>query len=177
MTYLQLASRGVLGFVMALAVVGKLSGRRPWRDFQASLGGFGWMPRPWWPAVAALVVLAEATVVGLVLHPATATAGLLFGGLLVLAVSVAVLGARRAGREVRCHCFGGDAGPIGKAHLARNVVLLLVCGTGAASSAVTTATPGPATGGLLLGLAGVAAVALSYPAELSFVIAPPARRS
>lgn len=177
MIYIQLASRGLLGFVMALAVVGKLSGRRQWRDFQASLGGFGWIPRGARPAVAALVVSAEATVVALLIAPATAAAGLAFGGLLLLTVSLAVLGARRSGREVRCHCFGVDAGAIGRAQLARNGFLVLVCAIGVATSGATTATPGPVTGGLLLGLAAIAAAAFSYPAELAFLAAPPSRRS
>ena len=177
MVYVELASRGVLGFVMAFAVIGKVAGRERWRGFQASLGGLGWIPRGWWPVVAPLVVLAEAGVVALLLIPATAAVGLASGGLLLLGMSVAVLVARRAGREVRCHCFGSDAGPIGRASLARNALLVLVCGAGLATSIASTALPGPAAGGIVLGLAGLAATALAHPGELAFVLASLARRS
>lgn len=177
MVYVELASRGVVGFVMALAVIGKLTGRERWRGFQASLDGLGWIPRGWRPVVASLVVIAEASVLVLLLVPATAAVGLTLGGLLLLGMSVAVLAARRAGREVRCHCFGSDAGPIGRAGLARNALLVLVCGAGLAASSVPTALPGPVTGGVVLGLAGIAATALAYPGELAFVLTPLARRS
>ncbi|MEJ3745846.1 MauE/DoxX family redox-associated membrane protein [Actinomycetes bacterium KLBMP 9797] len=177
MSYLQLASRGIIGFVMVLAVVGKLSGRTQWRDFQASLGGFGWIPRGWWPAVAALVATAEIAVVALLIVPATGAAGLACGGLMLMAVTLAVLAARRSGREVRCHCFGVDAGTIGRKHLARNALLVLVCIVGVVTSGATAGTPGPVTAGVLLGFAGIAAAMLSYPAELAFLVAPPSRRS
>jgi hypothetical protein len=167
--YIQLASRGIVGFVMALAVVGKLSGRTRWRDFQASLGGFGWIPRDWWPAVAALVVTAESAVAVSLIVPPTAAAGLASGGLLLLAVTLAVLAARRSGREVRCHCFGVDAGAIGRGQLARNAFLVLVCALGVVTSGATAATPGPVAAGVVLGVAGIAAVVLSYPAELAFL--------
>ncbi|MDR7277078.1 MauE/DoxX family redox-associated membrane protein [Catenuloplanes atrovinosus] len=175
MSSVELVCRGVIGFVMALAIIGKVSGHERWREFRASLAGFTWLPYQARTAVAALVVAAEAAVLVLVAVPATAVAGLALGGLLLTGISLAVLAARRAGHEVRCNCFGGDAGPIGRAELIRNAILVLICALGATASTAAAATPGPVAGGLLLSCAALAAAALSFPRELRFALTHPRR--
>ena len=172
MAYLDLAARALLGFVMALAVVGKLSSSANWRQFIRSLDSFSWVPRPLRPAIAVAVVVAEAAVTILLVPPSTERVGAALGALLLIVLSAALVAARIAGRDVRCACFGADDRPVGAWHLIRNAVLVLV----AVAVAVHHPTSVQAVPGALAGLAvtagAVCAVILTHPGELAFLVVP-----
>jgi hypothetical protein len=171
MAYLDLAGRALLGFVMALAVVGKMSSAANWREFRQSLNSFTWVPRPFRAAVAVAVVTAEGTVAVLLVPPSTERAGAALGALLLTVVTAALLAARRAGRDVRCACFGADDRPVGTWHLLRNGVLALV---GVAVALHQTSVPAGSgiVAGLAVGAGAVVAVVLTHPGELAFLFLP-----
>lgn len=169
----------MLGFVMVLAVVGKVHSPAEFRAFVGSLDGFGWIPRSARPAVAVAVVVAEAASAALLGFPATATAGYLLALTTVGAFTAAVLIARARGRQVRCRCFGADGGPMGTAHLIRNAALLAVAAAGLAAhvmSAQSRSEAGPLAVAVVLGV--LAAIGLTYSDELRYLFGPrPARHS
>jgi methylamine utilization protein MauE len=172
MAYLDLAGRALLGFVMALAVVGKLSSSANWRQFRQSLNSFSWVPRRFRPAIAVAVVVAEAAVALLLVPPSTERAGAALGALLLTVVSAALVAARVGGRDVRCACFGADDRPVGAWHLLRNTALVLVAVAVAVDYQPSVqAVPG-AVAGLVVGVGAVCAVVLTHPGELAFLIVP-----
>lgn len=168
-----MSGRALLGFVMLLAVVGKVHRPAEFRAFVGSLDGFGWIPRPARPAVAVAVVVAEAASVALLGFPATATAGYLLSLTTVGALTAAVSIARAGGRQVRCRCFGADGGPMGTAHLIRNAGLLAVAVVGLLAHPAggqPRFEAGPLAIAVVLGV--LAAIGLTYPDELRYVFGP-----
>jgi hypothetical protein len=172
MPYLGLAGRALLGFVMAIAVVGKLSSSANWRQFRQSLNSFSWVPRRFRSAIAVTVVTAEAAVALLLVPPSTERAGAALGASLLMVVTAALVAARARGRDVRCACFGADDRPVGAWHLIRNAALVLVAVAVALHrQASLQAVPG-VLAGLVAGAGAVCAVALTHPGELAFLIVP-----
>jgi len=136
MSYLALGCRALLVLVFAAAVTGKA--RDP-RGFVASVTGLRLLPSRWSPVVAAGAVAAE---VGVVVALLLGRAGFAAATVLLLALTgvVAVAVARRTAGA--CRCFGRTGQPLGRRHVARNVVLLAVAVTGLLAGPPSAVHPG-----------------------------------
>lgn len=124
MNAVDLGCRWLLGVVLALAVLGKAWGRKPFEDFIQTLGRFGF-PRAWAgaPLAAGVIALEALCALLLLLVPLAgyvATLGLLGG------FTVGLTRVWRGGERVSCRCFGASDTPVGAAHLVRNGLLLAV---------------------------------------------------
>lgn len=167
MLYLEICCRVVVGLVFLLAVAGKLRGRAELTAFAESLGSFGLRSARLRSALAASVITVEAVTVALLAVAPRAGLGLAVVTLVVF--TGAVVAAKATGREVRCRCFGADGGLMGRTHLTRNGVLIVIALTGFAAATSTAA--------LHLGLlaatvsaAVLAAITLAHWDDLRFVL-------
>lgn len=153
MGYLLVGCRLIVGLVFMAAVIGKITGRV---EFAAAVGRLA--PRlPARPAAFG-VVAGEAATVVLLAVPATVAVGLAVAGLLLLAFTVAIGGAVRRGETTACRCFTRSITPIGRMHLVRNGLLLVVTGAGLVTSLLI-GTPNLQPAGALL--VGVPALVLA----------------
>ncbi|MHB8659668.1 MAG: MauE/DoxX family redox-associated membrane protein [Solirubrobacteraceae bacterium] len=154
-------ARVLLAGVFLVAGVAKLRDRKSFADTLEGFGTRGSLV----PALAVLLPALECAVAGLLLVPATSSAGALGALALLLSFSVAVGVALARGRTADCGCFGKDrTGPLSVQTLVRNGVLAGFAG------AIAVAGPGggdPVFGRLpsltslaALGLAAVVAVGL-----------------
>jgi hypothetical protein len=159
----------LLAVVFLAAAVSKVRSRRDRAAFRTSLGAFGVKAR-FRPAVAAAVIAGELATAALLAADVTALAGLALGAALLIAFTVAIGSVLRRGAPVSCRCFGSSTQPLGRRHLMRNALLLLVAAAGVTGTA-------PAVGwnpGALL-VAGfmaviVAALVISYDDLVSAVL-------
>ncbi|MEU8197286.1 MauE/DoxX family redox-associated membrane protein [Microbispora amethystogenes] len=159
--------RLLTGIVFLASAVSKLRGRAAYEEFTAATRALA--PRlPARPA-AALVAAAEAAVAPLLAWRPTALAGFCVALGLLAAFTVAMAAALRRRRRVLCRCFGASTVPVGPGHLVRNAVLAAAAATGAAQAVMTGALTGALTGSAAgsagapadLGVAGLAAAALT----------------
>jgi hypothetical protein len=169
-TAVVLGARVLVGLVLSIAFVGKLSSRSSFREFCGSLRNVPGVPAAGRVAVAAVITATEGISVVLLIVPATVVLGLGLSALLFVVFTIAPVVAMAKGRALVCRCFGVRNGVIGKAHLVRNVVLLAVAVAGLVTSG---AGRGEATGVQIL--AAVAAGALGAVAlvawdELTYVL-------
>lgn len=138
MQYVDVASRLLLLTMFTLALVGKVSSRRAWDEFVASVGAMGLVGGVKVPAAVATVV-AEGGVIVLAAVPlrwAGSASFVLAAGLLgCLTVAVALV--VRKGKTVACRCFGPTQTPLGVEHVVRNVVLVVIALLGLAGSLVS----------------------------------------
>jgi hypothetical protein len=127
-SFIGLAARAALIWIFGTAVVSKVSSRVRWAAFVDALPALG-LPTSVPPRLAAAVVVAGEveTVAALVVAPQLGAA--LAAGLLVL-FSLALVAAVGANRRASCHCFGAGDAPVGRIHIVRNVILLVVSGIG-----------------------------------------------
>lgn len=171
MLYLEVCCRVVIGLVFLLAVVGKLRGRVELTAFAESLGSFGLRSARLRSALATSVITVEAvTVVLLAVAPRL---GLGLAAAMLVAFTAAVATAKATGREVRCRCFGADGGLMGRTHLIRNGVLIVIALAGLAAAAATSAAVTTPHLGLLAATVSAAvlgAVALAHWDDLQFVV-------
>lgn len=166
MLYLEVCCRVVIGLVFLLAVVGKLRGRAELTAFTESLGSFGLRSARLRSVLAASVITVEAvTVVLLAVAPRL---GLGLAAAMLVAFTAAVVAAKATGREVRCRCFGADGGLMGRTHLIRNGVLVVVALAGLAAL-TSAATPHLGLLAATVSAAVVGAVALAHWDDLLFV--------
>jgi len=191
---LLIAVLTMTGCVYGASAAAKLRGRRAYRAYRAGLGEAGLVPARLLPATAAVLAAGETAAAAGVIAAAVLTALAGPGAVTVAAVSLggaalltAILAAGVAvivhrGTKARCACFGASAGgqaarPLGKAHLARNLGLLIVMAAGLAAGAVANGRPAPASV-IMAALAGaVAAVLLVRLDDLVAVFTPVPRRS
>jgi hypothetical protein len=167
MDELCIAVLGVAGCVFTASAAAKLASRRAYLSFRAGLADSGLIPGYALAVAAAWLAGAEAVLAagllcaaGLTAAAAPAAAWIaepaLGGAALltaILAGGVAVI--VRRGVLARCACFGAGSGrPLGRVHLARNLSLLAVVGTGLAAAPLAHGRPGPPG----VALAAVAAV-------------------
>ncbi|MEV1004496.1 MauE/DoxX family redox-associated membrane protein [Nonomuraea sp. NPDC050202] len=138
--YVGFGCRVLLAVVFFAAAVSKVRGRRDRAAFQASLGAFGVKPR-WRPAVAAAVITCELATAVLLVADVTALAGSAAGAALLIVFTMAISSVLRRGTSVSCRCFGASTQPLGRRHLVRNAILLLIAALG-----VTGTTPATALG-------------------------------
>jgi hypothetical protein len=130
MTHTELACRGVVGLVFAVAASSKIRGAGAYREFASWLAALP-VPLARSRALPVLLTAAEVAIVPMVAVPDTAPAGLVLaaGCLTVMtagAVIIIIKGAR-----VPCQCFGQARSPLGTRHLVRDGILLAVATTGA----------------------------------------------
>lgn len=158
MDYLTAGCRSLLALLFLASAAGKLRGAGAYRDFVAATARLA--PR-FLPArrAAVAVVAAEIAVVVLVAVPATTAAGFLLAVALLTAFTLAILAALRRDERAPCACFGRSRRRLGRGHVVRNLLLLVVAGLGLAGSAFAAAGPTD-TAGLLTAVAAGAVGAL-----------------
>jgi hypothetical protein len=164
--YLEVCCGVVIGLVFLLAVVGKLRGRAELTAFAESLGSFGLRSARLRSALATSVITAEAVTV--VLLAVTPRLGLGLAATMLVAFTAAVVTAKATGREVRCRCFGADGGLMGRTHLIRNGVLIVIALAGLAAGTSAT-TPHLGLLAATVSAAVLGAVALAHWDDLWFV--------
>ncbi|MEV4568581.1 MauE/DoxX family redox-associated membrane protein [Nonomuraea sp. NPDC049419] len=158
MEYVALAARCTLGIVFLVAVAGKVRGRAAFEAFRRSVPALVPLPRGRVPAaLPATVVALEAATVLLLTTEFTAPAGLALAGAVLLAFSLGIRHALRAGSRASCNCFGASSAPLGRRHLVRNLALIAVACTGLATSY---AGPQPQLAGAVLAIAAGGLIAL-----------------
>jgi len=163
--YLEVMARALLVGVFVVSLAGKLRGRAAFADSVAAL----WPgSRRWIGAVSAATVAGEATVVVLVVIPATAVAGLLSAAGILAVFTAAILSAVRRGQRAPCRCFGRSDTALGLPHVVRNAVLLATCLLGLVGAAAATSAPRP--GGVALALV-CSAVALLFVLRFDDLVA------
>lgn len=126
----------LVAVVFGFAAFGKLRDRAAWAEFVATTGAM--LPARRVPAHPAAVAVACAecvtallAVVALVTRAAVAEVAALSLAAVLLAVFLAgITGVVRAGRRVRCRCFGAGGAAFGRNHLVRNGILLLTVACG-----------------------------------------------
>lgn len=130
MFYLDAGTRALLLVVFLSAGASKMAGRKAYTAFADSVNGFSWLPRRIRGLVPAGVIGAEAAIVVLLAVPGFATLGFALAVGMMTALSGAVAWSLLRGDQIRCLCFGSDAGPMRRVHLARNCLLAIAAGAG-----------------------------------------------
>jgi hypothetical protein len=102
------------------------------------LGAFGVKPR-WRSAVAAAVIMCELATAALLAADVTALAGLGVGAALLIVFTMAISSVLRQGTSASCRCFGASTQPLGRRHLVRNAILLLIAAIGVTGTSPATA--------------------------------------
>ncbi|WP_433259050.1 MauE/DoxX family redox-associated membrane protein [Streptosporangium sp. CA-135522] len=136
MLYLMIGCRALLAGVFVVALAGKLRGRAAFDEFVASIVALGMFPRAGSVTAAYAVLGAEAAVILSLALPSTVLLGFAAAMALLAALTAGILAAMRRGRRAPCRCFGASAAPLGKAHVVRNLLLLLAGGAGLTAGAV-----------------------------------------
>lgn len=141
MSDLGLAARAALVVVFAVAAYGKLVDRGALAGVMRAMG---------LPVIPAVIVAAAelACVMLLVIAPA---AGFSLALALLAAFTAGLVNAIRRSAHLACRCFGASTAPIGKSHVVRNVVLVVLAAMGLVTT--QTASIPAAAAGALLGLA------------------------
>jgi hypothetical protein len=130
MGYVEVAARLLVATVFAVALAGKVGSGRAYRAFVDSLLQMRVVPvRAARPAAAASVAAEVA----------------------VFAVAIAI--SLRGGNRAPCRCFGASATPLGRRHIVRNTVLVVIALAGLASAAGGSAVAVP--GAVVAGGAGL----------------------
>jgi len=166
---LELGLRTLLIVVFAVAAAGKLRRRSALRDFRAGLAAFGLRGRR--AAIAAVCVpVAELGAVALLAASRTAVAGYLAAALLLVLFTAGIAAALRAGRRVRCRCFGSSDSIAGPLHLVRNGILIAAAAGGACVHLAGPASTGLAAAGVASALGAVAALIAIRIDDLAYLL-------
>ncbi|WP_306744762.1 MauE/DoxX family redox-associated membrane protein [Saccharothrix yanglingensis] len=155
--------RALLFGVFLVALVGKARDPGAFADSVAVLSRTS---RRTSRVLAVAVVATEAAVLVLLAVPATVPAGFVLAAALLLVFAAGIAWALHRGHRAPCRCFGASATPLGRVHVARN--LLLAC-TGTLAPVADTPPP-PEPGAVLVGLL-VAAVGVLVVTRLDDVAA------
>ncbi|MFG1871621.1 MauE/DoxX family redox-associated membrane protein [Micromonospora arborensis] len=125
MPYLLLMLRCLIAATFLVASAGKVSSSGRFREFVASVQDMGVVPRSWTTPVAALVVTLEIGVWALLAVPGrdAGIAGFLLAAALLSAFTAGIALSMRNGARAACRCFGVSNAPLGRRHLARNLLL------------------------------------------------------
>lgn len=175
MSYVVAACQAVVAVCLLVAARSKLAGRAAFAEFTGSLVALRLAARGSTraTALAVTVVVAEAAVALAVLLPWSAAAGLGLATLLLGAFTAVVLRAVLSHVREPCRCYGAATRPLGWAHVARNLALVAVAGTGAAGAAGAPAPGDPGATALAWG-AGLLAGALVSQLDLVLDLFTPA---
>jgi hypothetical protein len=124
----DIAIRGLIGMVFLLSSASKLSGRRAYAAFVASVRELALLPARAASGVAVVVVVAELAIWFLlaVPVPVAATGGFAIAALLLTVFAIGIASSVVRGARVRCRCFGASTTPLGFRHVVRNAVLAVV---------------------------------------------------
>jgi len=161
--YLAIGCGVLLAVVFGWSVAGKLRSRRAFHEFATSLDP---LVRRTGSAAVTLTV-AEALVPPLLLVVPAWGFGLASGLLVVLAGGVLLVVRRRL--DVRCRCFGVGRARLGVRHAVRNLLLLLVAGTGLLATLSARMAP-PVDGAGVLLAAGSAVVLATFVVHLDDLV-------
>ena len=112
----------------------------------------------------------EAAIAVLAAVPATARAGLLLAAAVLAALAAGVHVALRRGTSAPCRCFGTAAAPLGRRHVARNLLLGAAAATAAAAAGPALAPAGIAVS---LGAGAAAALAVVFLDDIAAVLGRP----
>lgn len=156
--YAVLGCQLVVAGVFALSSAGKL--RDP-AGFARSLEPFGIGARARRPLAGALIAT-ELVVVPLVLWRPLAAAGLFLAAGLLALFAAAIARTVRAGRRVRCRCFGADGAVLRPAHAWRNGALAGLALAGGALAATDPAGTIEAGGAVVVAAAAAAVLLLLW---------------
>ncbi len=131
-----MASRLLLLTVFALALAGKISGRKAWGAFVQSIHAMSVVAPSRAAAAAVATAVAEASIVVLAAVPVrwAGTAAFALAAGLLACLTLAVVRVIRRGAAVPCRCFGPSETPLGAQHVTRNLVLIAVALAGLAAS-------------------------------------------
>ncbi|MGW3243612.1 MauE/DoxX family redox-associated membrane protein [Streptomyces sp. NPDC001070] len=154
MSAVLLTCRITLVAVFAFAGVAKARDRR---GFAGSLAALGFHRPGARRTAAALVPLAELALALLLAVPPCTTAGFVLAVPFCAVLAAVPAAAVARGRSVSCACFGSTTAVMGGWHIARNLLLLALAGTGTAL-ALTGGTTLPAAVPATLLAAGTAAL-------------------
>lgn len=135
---INLGIRLFIAGVLVIAAVGKL---RNIRSFVLTVRSFRIVSRRWERLLAWTVVLAEIVTALLLAIPAWSAVGLCLAVLLMGAFTVAMLTVLARGERVACGCFGSSTVLIGKMHIVRNSLIILVAIVGIVTSVTSDDTP------------------------------------
>ncbi|MEV0615385.1 MauE/DoxX family redox-associated membrane protein [Nonomuraea sp. NPDC050404] len=152
MIYVVHLCRVVIALVFLAALVSKLRGPAEFVSFMRDLGVF---PASAARAAAITIVSAELAVIVLVLTPGAERAGLLLAAALLCGFSLGIAASLKGTQEFAaspkptrkaavCRCFGSSGQPLGRHHIARNIVLAVIGATGALVPASGSALTHPA---------------------------------
>ncbi|MFI5912132.1 MauE/DoxX family redox-associated membrane protein [Dactylosporangium sp. NPDC051541] len=161
MGYLEVAARLLLATVFAVALFGKVTGGRAYAAFADSIARMRVLPaRVARPAALASVVTEGAVVLLLVLPWRwAAVAGFVLAAGLLAVFAAAIAISLRGGNRAPCRCFGASATPLGRGHIVRNLILIVIALTGLAAAAAVGAGAGAIAipGAVVAGAAGLVA--------------------
>lgn len=111
--------------VLAISIVSKVRTRGSFHAFADAVTGLQVVSPRWSRPVAAASIAAEAVVLGLVVWPGAAPAGLGAAVLLFGAFALVLAQAVRRGSTIGCHCFGPTSAPVAWRHVMRSGFLAL----------------------------------------------------
>ncbi|WP_369212776.1 MauE/DoxX family redox-associated membrane protein [Streptomyces flavofungini] len=131
MDHIFLTARFLIGIVFAVSLTAKFRAGG-WGTFLESIEGLA--PRLPARATAVVVALVEAGAIATLVIPDAAAYGLMAAALLLVSFTIALLRAIRRRSSVSCGCFGTSETPVGKLHVARNVLLTAGACAGIAAS-------------------------------------------
>lgn len=132
MSYVVLSARILLAAVFAVSALTKLRSADAFADFTTSVRRLGRLPAGRARPAAIAVAAGEVAVPVLLAVPAAGATGAGFAlaaGLLAV-FAVAIAGSLRRGPAPPCRCFGSSSAPLGRHHVARNLVLIAAATAG-----------------------------------------------
>jgi hypothetical protein len=136
MLYLMIACQALLAGVFVIALAGKVRGRAALDEFVASIVALGMFPRARSVVAAHAMLGAESVVILSLALPYTVLVGFAVATALLIVLTAGISVAMRRGRRAPCRCFGASVTPLGRAHVARNLVLVAVGCVGLVAGAV-----------------------------------------
>ncbi len=171
MAYLALSCRALTALVFAVSALAKLRSRPAFRSLESWVAT---LPLPLArsrPRLCAGVMAGtEAAIAVLVAFPASARAGLLLAAAVLAVFAAGVHIVLRRGTSAPCRCFGTAAAPLGRRHVARN---LLLCAAAATGAAVAAPAGRPAGIAISLGAGTVVALVVVFLDDLAAVLGHP----
>ncbi|MFC0628092.1 MauE/DoxX family redox-associated membrane protein [Kribbella deserti] len=163
MAYLLLSTCAALALVFALSAANKAS-RKSFHDFVTSAGPLEVLPEALrLPAAYGVVAVEAALAIALVVGAGgafssrlslLAIVGFVLAITLLLAFTTAIVLTLRRGVRKACKCFGATSTPLGRAHVVRNLLLLVLAVAGLVA-ALTQGAPLQPAGAALAVMAGV----------------------
>ncbi|MGJ6969291.1 MauE/DoxX family redox-associated membrane protein [Streptosporangium sp. G11] len=165
MSHAFIMCRWIICFAFLIAVIGKLRGRKSFREFAESLDGWTGLrlSESARTSLALAVIVGEIFIVALTVFDRSAFFGMLLAIGVLLFFTLATAISVRAGRRILCNCFGRGVRDVSTVHFVRNGILLVTSGVGAAGGSLVTSSVLP------LVLALVIAIAISRIEDIGYL--------